>query len=236
MTEAEWLTSEDPGAMLKDWPWAVSERKARLFACACCRRIWSLLPAPESRRAVEVSEKLADGRARDGSRAKAHDAATQVARRVRAYAEASAEAVSGRLLRSYRKTAAVMEWASRTAYYAHEAAYTGAYHAAGTADRAAFDSGNRTKDAERAAQAALVRDIFSNPYRPVVLDSSWLTTDVLLLARSIYEEKAFDRMPILADALQDAGCTNDAVPNHCRDAKQVHVRGCWVVDLLLGKG
>jgi hypothetical protein len=86
-----------------------------------------------------------------------------------------------------------------------------------------------------AIQPALLRDIFGNPFRPVALDPAWVTSDVLALARGIYEERAFDRMPILADALQDAGCTNEDVLNHCRDANATHVRGCWVVDLLLGK-
>ena len=85
------------------------------------------------------------------------------------------------------------------------------------------------------AISQLLREIFGNPLRPVSLNPAWLTSDVLLLARGICAERAFDRMPILADALQDAGCTNEDVLNHCRDAKQVHVRGCWVLDLLLGK-
>ena len=84
-------------------------------------------------------------------------------------------------------------------------------------------------------EAALVRDIFGNPFRPAALDPAWRTETVVALARGIYEERAFDRMPILADALQDAGCTSEDVLGLCRDAKQVHVRGCWVVDLVLGK-
>ena len=86
------------------------------------------------------------------------------------------------------------------------------------------------------AYCDLTRDIFGNPFRPVVCDPSWLTSDVLALARGIYAEKAFDRMPILADALQDAGCANEDVLSHCRAASATHVRGCWVVDLVLGKG
>ena len=82
----------------------------------------------------------------------------------------------------------------------------------------------------------LLRDIIGNPFRPVAVDPAWLTSDVLLLARGIYEERAFDRMPILADALQDAGCDSADVLAHCRGANPPHVRGCWVVDLLLGKG
>jgi hypothetical protein len=81
----------------------------------------------------------------------------------------------------------------------------------------------------------IVRDVTGNPFRPLNADASWLTSDVVALARAIYEERAFDRMPILADALQDAGCEDEQVLNHCRSGG-VHVRGCWVVDLVLGKG
>jgi hypothetical protein len=88
--------------------------------------------------------------------------------------------------------------------------------------------------AERVSQTSLVHDIFGNPYRPVALEPSWLTWDVLALACGASEEEAFDRMPILADALQDAGCDNADILDHCRGSGP-HVRGCWVVDLVLGK-
>jgi hypothetical protein len=127
-----------------------------------------------------------------------------------------------------------MDWAGRTAYFAHEAAYLGTYHATGTADRAAFDAGNRAKDAECRAQAALLRDIFGNPFRPIAIDPSWLTSTVTALARQMYESRDFGPMPILADALQDSGCENSDVLTHCR-GDGPHVRGCWVVDLILGK-
>jgi hypothetical protein len=79
-----------------------------------------------------------------------------------------------------------------------------------------------------------LRDIFGNPFRPVTIDPRWLTFSVLDLSRAIYDERAFERLPILADALMDAGCDNDDILNHCR-GDGPHVRGCWVVDLLLGK-
>ncbi|HVL13620.1 MAG TPA: hypothetical protein VM529_13715 [Gemmata sp.] len=82
----------------------------------------------------------------------------------------------------------------------------------------------------------VLHDIFGPlPFRDVPVAPAWLTSDVTALARGVYVEKAFDRMPILADALQDAGCDNDEVLNHCRAAGWEHVRGCWVIDLLLGK-
>jgi hypothetical protein len=86
----------------------------------------------------------------------------------------------------------------------------------------------------RREQADLIRCIFGDPFRPVAVDPAWLTSDVLTLARGIYDEKAFDRLPILADALQDAGCEDEALLSHCRGPGP-HVRGCWVADLVLGK-
>lgn len=83
-------------------------------------------------------------------------------------------------------------------------------------------------------RVARLREIFGNPFRPITVNPSWLTSNVIALASGIYEEKAFDRMPILADALQDAGCDNTDILDHCRDPNAVHVRGCWVVDHLLG--
>ncbi len=80
----------------------------------------------------------------------------------------------------------------------------------------------------------LVHDIFGNPFRPVAFDPRWRSSNSVEIARTIYEDRAFDRMPILADALMDAGCEEPRVINHCQGPGP-HVRGCWVVDLVLGK-
>ena len=87
----------------------------------------------------------------------------------------------------------------------------------------------------RCAQFELLRDVFGNPFRKVKFDKKWRTATAVALARQIYDSRDFTAMPILADALQDAGCDHDDVLNHCRDPKQVHVPGCWVVDLVLNK-
>jgi hypothetical protein len=79
------------------------------------------------------------------------------------------------------------------------------------------------------------RDIFGNPFRPAAFDPDWRTSTAVALARQMYDSRDFSAMPILADALQDVGCASDAILTHCRDAAGVHVRGCWVVDLVLGK-
>jgi hypothetical protein len=78
------------------------------------------------------------------------------------------------------------------------------------------------------------RDIFGNPFRPVTFDPVWLTSTVMAIAAGMYESRDFSPMPILADALQDAGCDSDDILTHCR-GDGPHVRGCWVVDLVLNK-
>jgi hypothetical protein len=91
---------------------------------------------------------------------------------------------------------------------------------------------------ERRAQADFLRDLFGNPFRlPPNIDRAWQAWRdgaVVKLTRTIYDDRAFDRLPILADALEDAGCDNADILAHCRQPGE-HVRGCWVIDLLLGK-
>jgi len=91
-----------------------------------------------------------------------------------------------------------------------------------------------SSSADFPTQSVLLRDIFGNPFRPVALDPRWRNETVVALASGIYADRAFDRMPILADALEEAGCDDLEVLNHCRGPGP-HVRGCWVVDLVLGK-
>jgi hypothetical protein len=88
--------------------------------------------------------------------------------------------------------------------------------------------------AEKARQVPLVNCVFGNPFRPVTFDARWRTSDVVGLAQAIYDDKAFERMPILGDALMDAGCEDEQIIGHCR-GDGPHVRGCWVVDLVLGR-
>ena len=80
-----------------------------------------------------------------------------------------------------------------------------------------------------------MREVFGNPFRSIHFSLEWRTSTVVTLAQQMYEARDFSAMPILADALQDAGCDNDDILNHCRDVTVTHVRGCWVVDLVLGK-
>ena len=88
--------------------------------------------------------------------------------------------------------------------------------------------------AERAAQTELLRCVLGNPFRPVATNPAWLTPTVVSLAEGIYADRAYDRLPVLADALRDAGCEDPDVVSHCRGPGS-HVRGCWVMDLVLGR-
>jgi hypothetical protein len=221
VTEEEWLACENPTPMLLylDSIGLGSERKLRLFSVACCRRLLSKVPVrPQSERAVEVAEHFADGLASDAELRHfccyANNTAEHACREV-------AESESG--IPSADCTAGNAAWAIAE-YRALPPDHNGL--------SPVFNA--KVRD-EQSKQCHSLRDIFGNPFRPVAPDPAWLTSDVLALARGIYEEKAFDRMPILADALQDAGCDNEDVLSHCRDTQLAHVRGCWVVDQLLGK-
>ena len=86
------------------------------------------------------------------------------------------------------------------------------------------------KDKDRELALELVGP---NPFRPVAFDPAWRTDTAVAIARTMYESRNFGAMPILADALQDAGCESAEVLNHCRDPHAAHVRGCWVCDLVL---
>jgi hypothetical protein len=107
--------------------------------------------------------------------------------------------------------------------------------AANAANAATGLSWDEAHAAERAAQASLVRDLFGNPFRRARPNPAWLTPEVIALARTIYDARAFARMPELCAALERAGCTDPNILTHCRRAP-THARGCWVLDLLLGNG
>jgi hypothetical protein len=225
MTEDEWLSSAAPEVMLQSQRDDITERQIRLFAVACCRRIWSLMADERSRKAVELAERFADGRANRRERKAAADAAL-AARRVVEYGPDWGlfnAAFAACLAVSYSaRDAAIMNIAGDTT------------NAAGYAVEL---YGISSKAAEHAAQAALVRDILGNPFRPIRFDPAWLewrVGGVGKLAQAIYDERRFADLPILADALEDAGCTNADILSHCRQPGE-HVRGCWVIDLLLGK-
>ncbi len=210
MTEVEWLACGDPDVMLRDIRRKATQRKLRLFAVACCRQVWHLLD-PKHRASVEAAQRFADGEAAVAELRAAHSVLLDPFHFTHPTAESRAAAFAGYQV-------------------AIGAAYDAARIAAESA-RLALPPG----DVAAAAQVALLRDLFGNSLRKVKVNKRWWTDTAVSLARQMYDSRDFGAMPILADALQDAGCDSDDVLNHCRDANQVHVRGCWVVDLVLGK-
>jgi hypothetical protein len=222
MTEQEWLESPSPYALLRHlWrarPYSVTARKQRLLACACLRRVWHTL-SRKGRHAVEVAELHAD-RLVPAKELEAARPPFAEGRTAAFYAVYYAAAPNKRLR-------AEMEWVLANST---------------CAARGGFQSSSglmlgTAACSQSVAQSRLVRDVFRNPFRPVTVSPRWRAWNdgtVGKLARGVYDERAFDRLPVLADALEEAGCADAALLAHCREPG-AHVRGCWVVDLLLGK-
>jgi hypothetical protein len=233
MTEAEWLNRTDPQKMLLFLRGEANDRKLRPSACACCHRIWPLLGDEGSRRVVEVAERRADGEA-SGEEILAGMKQANVGHIQAIAAMMSSGSRDQTDLRA--KLAALYTLQPDTAS-AVRITIKCAAEAMSSPQGGLNDPSECSAPAlmaEKQAQTALVRDIFGNPFRPVAVDPSWLTPGVVELARTIYEGRAFDRMPELANALEEAGCANADILAHCREPGE-HVRGCWVLDLLLGK-
>lgn len=209
MTETDWLATTDPRTMLEFLRRKVSDRKLRLFACGCCRRLWHLMPDRRSRTALEVAERVADGLVSGSTELEA--------------------AWKARLGIPHDHSG----WALQPD--AFTAAKRGAEHLA-NAVRMQQKPLRRHESwlKELVAQAILIRCVFGNPFRLVAFDPHWRSETAVALAIGIYAERAFDRMPILADALEEAGCDDADVLTHCRGPGP-HVRGCWVVDRVLSK-
>jgi hypothetical protein len=227
MTEAEWLNCVDPQEMLAVLRGKASDRKLRLFAVACCRRIWQLLPDERSRQAVEVAERYADAGATEEELESASDAACAVwdADMERATTGEGKRNGLGdgfpciASLAAYNVTVPPGWWGAAPAFVGP--------------DMTAREVSHNTR-VEGITQCVLLRDIFGNPFRSVTLDPTWVTPDVLALARAIYDETDFGRMPQLAESLERSGCTNADILTHCRGLGP-HAKGCWVIDLILDK-
>jgi hypothetical protein len=219
MNESTWLTSGAPELLIRHIAEIGSVRKHRLFAIACCRRIWSHIPDPRSKDAVEVADRFADGRATGNELDLARRAAEQAEREHAS--QINDDASDLRYFGTNSCHLAVGTDAGRCLRAWHDAAET------------ALTTGARWHD-ELFEICELVREIYGNPFSPVPLDEAWLTPDVVGLALAAYDDRAFDRLPILADALDESGCRHPDVLSHCRSGEP-HVRGCWVVDMILGK-
>lgn len=218
MTEEKWLNSDRVLTPMMDWLHRRgTNRQFYLLAVARVRQVEGKFLLTFSEALLPLVEKYADGLIATG----------QIAHAARIAEE---------------------EVFERSVVHARSEADRGDF----AADRAAVGAAtppdgwiaaiNAMKDAERTgqrseigpAQVAILRDIFGNPFRPVAFDPSWRTSSAVGIAQSMYESRDFAAMPILADALEDAGCDSPDVLAHCR-GDGPHVRGCWVIDHVLGK-
>ena len=248
MTEQEWLTSYSLSDFDLQRLYPKQYRNWRLFAVACCRRAMALDPDVRFEPLATCAEQFAD--------ALLTWADVKERRRVISLMLKERGGTYGRVGQSAQlQTLLALNRATDKTHIA-------TLRAASDAQRA-FAAGQENFGYscyhEGAEQVRFVRDIFGNPFRPVAFAPAWRTVTAVAIARQMYESRDFisapifeprgdgttiramhsardfSAMPILADALQDAGCDNADILTHCRDANQVHVRGCWVVDLVLGK-
>jgi hypothetical protein len=202
-----WEASQDPIELLRFLPGRGSKRILRLFAVACCRELWPGLSEPASREAIEIAQGYADGLRCEESLEEAH---------------AQSFAVVPSAPRDQRGPALA----------AYHSTNTSSAHAARLTWDAARDAGLSTQRA-----CDIVRDMLGDFFHPVAIPYAWRQWEektVVKIAETIYQEHAFSDMPILADALEDAGCTDRVVIDHCR-SHGPHVRGCWLLDAILDR-
>jgi hypothetical protein len=241
VTEAEWLASNEAEYLIRHITMSsraartkAGRRKLRLYACACCRLIWDMIPDDDSRRALEVNEQFADGLV--------DRAAFQAISVTSARAAQRRWQVAWNTCRVAPGHPSTVRWrAARAVELACEGSIIGAQVAGPII---AQDVSRRGASQEKRMQAVLVRDLYGNPFRPPPLDRrlrEWNGGVITGLAEEAYEARELPggtldaaRLAVLADALEDAGCADAALLGHLRGPGP-HVRGCWAVDLLLGK-
>ena len=238
MTEEDWLTHSEPATLLAYLRGKTSERKLRLFAAGCCRKSWDIIPPTRSRYAVQVAEFHADHLAREDELLEAWRKAAAFALRVDPAERDGAYAAAFTAFNGFEddtfsvgpmwerfQHATLIDWVREVSRFLVERPF----------DPESQHSSRALRVAERFDQCDLLRDIFGNPFQPLPFDPHWLTANVTDLSRTIYDERAFERLPILSDALMDAGCAEETVLAHCR-SELPHARGCWLIDRILGMG
>ncbi len=224
MTEAEWLTCNNVQEMNEYVQMIGTQRQLKLFLCACARLMLPVIESredvhenPGARAALYQAEQFADGLVDVPTMTVWYDRMSQTLDSF-----TSNDRLCGSLLHKAYWVCTFACWAGEPAVQTVWIYFE-------------WETGTEYAPIEmRKCLSPTYRDIFGNPFRPVAFAPEWRTDTAIFLARQMYESRDFSAMPILADALQDAGCDNDDILNHCRGPGP-HVRGCWVVDLVLGK-
>jgi hypothetical protein len=219
MTEAEWLACDDPRPMLAFLGDRASGRKLRLCASAWARSVLRHFhTAPPAVLYSAQPDDPAGGWLADKRWLQQVDAAERFADgEITPAALRAARQASGGPYNLFREVCSVSRFA------------LGAVHRRLLSVQREFGAPSGREPCD------LLRDILGNPFRPVIpFDKTWRSPTARRLAQAIYEGRAFDRLPVLADALEEAGCDDAEVLGHCRGGGE-HVRGCWLVDLVLAK-
>jgi hypothetical protein len=228
VTEAEWLTTTALGPMLAFLTDKATNRKLRLFFCACGRLAWPLLTQSEYQEAIEIGERFADGQATSEQLQEADNRVSGAYWSAVWPGQGRPPPLAEQVINAQRH---ITLWAAHPNEKLHRWSRM--------TSRCLVQT--YAPDVEP-AQCVILRDIFGNPFHSVSFNPAWRTPTVQALATAAYEERILpaghlepDRLAILADALEDAGCTDAQILSHLRGPSGPHVRGCWVIDLLLGK-
>jgi len=231
MDETAWLSCVDPNLMLEYlFAHRVTRRKLRLLACACCRHYWASLTDRRTRQTVVACEQNAD---RLITRAQLVEAAQQAQLAEYEAPQFERSAYTAVLLTAStdirQSVHPALGWLQQMARW--EAAYE---CVPGMDETAVVNEAERS---ERARQCAVVRELWGNPFRYLPVNEDWRRWQdgtVVKLARAIYDERNFHDLPILADALMDAGCGNERLVEHFQ-TPEGHSLGCWALDAVLGR-
>jgi hypothetical protein len=249
MTDNDWLNSTDPQAMLDGLrqQGRLSDRKARLFAVACCRRLWHLLTDERSRTAVEVAERYADGQATEAEQDAAQFAANEASKDAeRSYALLCGEAESPIPF----VPLALADIAISTSFHGRHRVFMGHIARAALAVRKGkghskvppVDLAPSEEATDQAVHCDVLRCIF-NTFQPISASILYWSDGIIQrLAEAAYQHRLLpsghldpERLAVLADALEEVGVTDQDMLRHLRLQGAVHVRGCFAVDLVLGK-
>jgi hypothetical protein len=218
MAEESWLERSDFVHAMKDLGNGMNWRQLRLLACRCCRLVLGLIRDPRGPEAVDAAERYADG-----------DRSPTVIRALRDFPQFTPHGMA-----THWATAAVIELMEQV----FVDPVPNLDRISDCAARAAREAAGESHWEEaRRQQVSCLCDLQGRRFYAVTIDEAWRRwKDGLIpaMAQAIYEAHRFDDLPILADALEDAGCDNRDILAHCR-APRPHGRGCWVVDALLGK-
>jgi hypothetical protein len=219
MTEEEWVQADDNAIWMEIA--GLTPRRARLLASSLVRGLGKWVADPVVATALEAAERFADTGKSKAALKRARDALSDA--RV-ALGDPHADPFG---------------WAANAGIYS--GLFAASMACAENAVPGTFREAVRTLREGDGLSTVGARRMLYPAYCEVVgpptarFDAAWRTSTALQLAQAMYDSPEFSTMPILADALQDAGCESNDLLSHCRDPNSVHVRGCWVVDLVLGK-